>query len=50
MQWSSFIPYKLVTKSGSKLRNNSWKPECVLSFNMGWQTLVFYPEGTFWLP
>jgi hypothetical protein len=26
------------------LRNNSWKPECVLSFNMGWRILVFYPE------
>ena len=26
------------------LRNKSWKPECVLSFNMGWQILVF------WLP
>jgi hypothetical protein len=27
-----------------KLRNKSWKPECVLSFNMGWWILVFYPE------
>jgi hypothetical protein len=26
------------------LRNTSWKPECVLSFNMGWQILVSYPE------
>jgi hypothetical protein len=26
------------------LRNKSWKRECVLSFNMGWQILVFYPE------
>jgi hypothetical protein len=26
------------------LRNKSWKPECVLSFNMGWRILVFYPE------
>jgi hypothetical protein len=28
------------------LRNKSWKfkPECVLSFNMGLQILVFYPE------
>jgi hypothetical protein len=25
-------------------QNNSWKPECVLSFNMGWQILVFYPN------
>ena len=27
-----------------RLRNKSWKPECVLSFNIGWQILVFYPE------
>jgi hypothetical protein len=27
-----------------QLRNKSWKPECVLSFNMGWRILVFYPE------
>jgi hypothetical protein len=26
------------------LRNNSWKPECALSFNMGLRILVFYPE------
>jgi len=26
------------------LRNKSWKPECVLSFNMDWRILVFYPE------
>jgi hypothetical protein len=26
------------------LRNKSWKPECVLSFNMGWRIVVFYPE------
>ena len=24
--------------------NKSWKPECVLSFNMDWRILVFYPE------
>ena len=24
------------------LRNKSWKPECALSFNMGWRILVFY--------
>ena len=27
-----------------QLRNQSWKPECVLSFSMGWQILVFHPE------
>jgi hypothetical protein len=27
------------------LRNKSWKPECVGSFNMDWQIfIVFYPE------
>ena len=25
------------------LRNKSWKPECVGSFNMDWRILVFYP-------
>ena len=32
--------------SGGKkyLRNKSWKPECVLSFNIGWRILVLYPE------
>jgi hypothetical protein len=27
-----------------KLRNKSWKPECVGNFNMDWRILVFYPE------
>ena len=26
------------------LRNKSWKPECVGSFNMHWRKFVFYPE------
>jgi hypothetical protein len=26
------------------LRNKSWKPEYVGSFNMDWRILVFYPE------
>jgi hypothetical protein len=26
------------------LRNKSWKPECVLSFNMDLWKIVFYPE------
>jgi len=26
------------------LRNKSWNPECVGSFNMDWRILVFYPE------
>jgi hypothetical protein len=28
----------------SWLRNKSWKPECVFSFNMDWRILVFYPK------
>ena len=28
------------------LRNKSWKPECVLSLNIGWWILVSYPEWT----
>ena len=31
-------------KLNVKLRNKSWKPECVGNFNMDWQILVFYPE------
>jgi hypothetical protein len=27
-----------------ELRNKSWKPEYVGSFNMDWWILVFYPE------
>jgi hypothetical protein len=27
-----------------ELRNKSWKPECVESFNMDWRIVVFYPE------
>jgi len=30
--------------SNYNLRNKSWKLECVLSFNMDWRILVFYPE------
>ena len=26
------------------LRNKSWKPKCVGSFNMDWRILVYYPE------
>jgi len=35
----------LITNNiGVNLRNKSWKPECVGSFNMDWRILVFYPE------
>jgi hypothetical protein len=27
-----------------ELRNKSWKPECALSFNMGWRIIVCYPK------
>ena len=26
------------------LRNKSWKPDCVGSFNMGWRILVLYSQ------
>ena len=31
-------------KKELELRNKSWKPECVGSFNMDLVILVFYPE------
>ena len=34
----------LIVSSVVDIRNKSWKPECVGSFNMDWQILVFYPE------
>ena len=30
-----------MTGTGIQLRNKSWKPECVESFNMDWRILVF---------
>ena len=33
-----------LTYTARYLRNKSWKPECVGSFNMDWWILVFYPE------
>jgi hypothetical protein len=33
------------------LRNKSWKPECVGSFNMDWWILIFYSEPeALWRP
>jgi hypothetical protein len=32
--------YIRVTRYEVYLRNKSWKPECVLSFNMDWRILV----------
>ena len=29
---------------GNIIRNKSWTPECVGSFNMDWRILAFYPE------
>ena len=40
----SFIDRDLLYLSRFDLRNKSWKPECVGSFNMDWRILVFYPE------
>jgi hypothetical protein len=36
--------YNIVLSHVYYLRNKSWKPECVGSFNMDWQILIFYPE------
>ena len=44
------IFFNIITKKvwHKYLRNKSWKPECVLSFNMSWAILVFYPEPKAW--
>jgi hypothetical protein len=36
--------YIIKKKFQRYLRNKSWKPDCVGSFNMDWRILVFYPE------
>ena len=36
--------FKSICQFENYLRNKSWKPECVGSFNMDWWILVFYPE------
>ena len=38
------VYYHIYTLKTYQNQNNSWKPECVLSFNMGWRILVFYPN------
>ena len=38
------VMVSVLTSSVVDLRNKSWKPECVGSFNMDWRILVFYPE------
>ena len=32
-------PKAINWKCFNKLRNKSWKPECALSFNMGWRII-----------
>jgi hypothetical protein len=44
---TKLIPWLQVNVSRDYLRNKSWKPECVLSLNMGWRILVFYPKLKF---
>ena len=39
-----FVMIKLNKMLNCCLRNKSWKPECIGSFNMDWRILVFYPE------
>jgi hypothetical protein len=34
------VYYSICTLTTYQNRNNSWKPECVLSFNMGWRILT----------
>ena len=42
------LPIKVYYRIYTQNRNKSWKPECVLSFNMDWRILVnFIPR--FWL-
>ena len=36
----SILPY--LYSQTYQNRNNSWKPECVLSFNMGWRILIIF--------
>jgi hypothetical protein len=43
MLTATLLTCKIIIKT-FYLRNKSWKPECVGSFNMGWRILVFYPE------
>jgi hypothetical protein len=39
------VSYRVCTLKTYQNRINSWKPECVLSFNMGWRILVnFIPH------
>ena len=39
------VYYRIYTLKTYQNRNKSWKPECVLSFNMGWWILVnFIPR------
>ena len=42
------VYYRICTLRHIRIEKKSWKPECVLSFNMDWQILVnFIPR--FWL-
>jgi hypothetical protein len=42
--WTFFSHVGAIFYETAHLRNKSWKPECVGSFNMGWKILIFYPE------
>ena len=40
------VPSLLLPRSAiNYLRNKSWKPECALSFKMGWRILVYLRAG-----
>ena len=39
------VYYRICTLKTYQNQNNSWKPECISSFNMGWRILVnFIPN------
>ena len=42
--WQRGTCYIKSNGKNNELRNKSWKPECVGSFNMDQRILVFYPE------
>ena len=39
-----FIAARYLQVTEMYWRNNSWKPYCVVSFNMIWRVLVFFPS------
>jgi hypothetical protein len=44
-KWRDFIAARYLQVTEMYLRNNSWKPYCVMNFNMSWRVLVFFPTA-----